>query len=104
MNAIPLTVAAANRVVAKIHRHHGACPPALAYFCVGAVSDGRLCGAAIVGRPANRNSEDGQTAEVLRVATDGTRNACSFLYGVSARAATTLGFARIITYTLDTEA
>jgi hypothetical protein len=98
-----MTTAAANRAVANLHRHHGACPPALVYFCVGAESDGRLCGVAIVGRPANRNSDDGQTAEVLRVATDGTRNACSFLYGACAKAACGIGFARIITYTLDVE-
>lgn len=104
LRAIPLTVAAANRVVKRIHRHHGAVPPALAMFSLGAVDiTGRLCGAAVCGRPSNRNSEDGQTAEVLRLASDGTPNVCSFLYGACARVACDMGFARVITYTLETE-
>jgi hypothetical protein len=37
---------------------------------------------------------------VLRVATDGARNACSFLYGASVRVARALGFEKVITYTL----
>jgi hypothetical protein len=64
---------------------------------------GALRGAAVCGRPANRNSDDGQTAEVLRLASDGTPNVCSFLYGACARVAGDMGFARIITYTLATE-
>ena len=43
------------------------------------------------------------TCEVVRVATDGTPNACSFLYGNAARIARLMGFRRIITYTLDNE-
>jgi hypothetical protein len=43
------------------------------------------------------------TLEVTRLATDGTRNACSFLYGAAARAAFALGYKRIGTYILDTE-
>lgn len=103
LTVIPLTVAAANRVVGKIHRHHAPCPPALVYFACGVAAEGRLCGAALVGRPSNRNSDDGQTGEVLRVATDGTPNAPSALYGACAAAARRIGFARLITYTLDSE-
>ncbi len=62
-----------------------------------------LCGVAVVGRPPNRNNDDGQTAEVLRVATDGTQNACSALYGAAARSSKAMGFSRILTYTLDSE-
>lgn len=100
---IPLTVAAANRVVSRLHRHHGPIPAGLASFAIGAVVEGRLCGVAIVGRPANRNSDDGFTAEVLRVATDGTDNAPSALYGAAARTACAQGYARVITYTLESE-
>lgn len=104
LRCIPVTVAAANRAVKKIHRHHGPVPPALAQFCVGALDEaGKLCGVAICGRPANRNSDDGQTAEVLRVASDGTANVCSFLYGACARIAAAMGYARVISYTLETE-
>jgi hypothetical protein len=58
---------------------------------------------AIIGRPVARGLQDGTTCEVVRVATDGTRNACSFLYGASKRAAQSLGYRRCITYTLATE-
>jgi len=37
------------------------------------------------------------------VATDGTRNACSMLYGAAWRAAKALGYRKLITYTLASE-
>lgn len=43
------------------------------------------------------------TAEVVRVATDGTRNACSMLYGAAWRACRALGYRRLVTYTLPEE-
>ena len=43
------------------------------------------------------------TLEVTRLCTDGTRNACSFLYGACARAVFALGFKRIGTYILKSE-
>ena len=43
------------------------------------------------------------TLEVTRLATDGTRNACSFLYGAAARACFALGYRRIGTYVLKSE-
>jgi hypothetical protein len=56
-----------------------------------------------VGRPVARHLDDGWTVEVNRVATDGTRNACSMLYAASWRAARAMGYRRMVTYTLDTE-
>ena len=47
--------------------------------------------------------DDGLTLEVNRLCTDGTKNACSFLYGAAARAAKVMGYRKIITYILDTE-
>jgi hypothetical protein len=41
--------------------------------------------------------------EVTRVATDGTRNACSCLLGAAAKAAKSMGYARIQTTTLQSE-
>jgi hypothetical protein len=67
------------------------------------VRGGELCGVVIVGRPVARMRDDGLTAEVTRLCTDGTRNACSFLYGKAARAAFAIGFSRIGTYTLPSE-
>lgn len=41
--------------------------------------------------------------EVTRCCTDGTRNACSFLYAAAWRATRALGYRRLITYTLRDE-
>jgi hypothetical protein len=96
-----ITLEEANAFVAKHHRHHGEVVGHL--FSIGAASDGHIVGVAIIGRPVSRHRDDGATAEVSRLCTDGTRNACSFLYGASARAAFALGFKRIGTYILASE-
>ena len=90
----------ANEFVARLHRHHR---PVVGHkFSLGAVA-GELVGVAIVGRPVSRMRDDGSTLEVTRLCTDGTRNACSFLYGASARACFALGYRRIGTYLLASE-
>ena len=72
-------------------------------FRVG-VSDGdKLVGVAQVGRPVSRYLDDGQTLEVIRCCTDGTKNACSFLYSRCARIAEEMGYKKIITYILASE-
>jgi hypothetical protein len=97
----PITLKEANAFVRAHHRHH---PPVRGCVCCVAVSAAdRVCGVAIVGRPKARLSQDGWTAEVTRVATDGTRNACSILYGATWRAARALGYRRLITFTLPEE-
>lgn len=99
----PLDLEEANIFVRQFHRHH---VPVVGHkFSVGAqrVEDGEVCGVAIVGRPVSRMRDDGLTLEVSRLCTDGTKNACSFLYGAAARAAFALGFERIGTYTLPHE-
>ena len=100
---VPLTLPEANTWVARLHRHHAPIPAGFAWWAVGAVADGRPCGAAIAGRPTNRNNDDRQTVEVLRVAADGTPNTCSALLGACARAARAIGARRVLTYTLTTE-
>jgi hypothetical protein len=47
--------------------------------------------------------DDGKTAEVTRLCTDGYINACSFLYGAAARVAKEMGYTKIITYILESE-
>ena len=66
-------------------------------FSLGCMANGHLAGVAIVGRPVSRYLDDGLTLEVNRLCTDGTKNACSFLYGAAARAAKVLGYHRIVT-------
>ena len=89
-------------MVAQWHRHH---KPTRGYrFAIGAEDkEGRLVGAAIVGRPAARNTPQYSVAEVSRLVTDGTKNACSLLYGATARAAEAMGFDRIQTFILEDE-
>ncbi len=97
----PTSIKAARMFVGREHRHNK--PPLGGLFAVGVECDGALVGVAIVGRPIARRLDDGQTAEVTRLATTGEYNACSILYGAARRAAKALGYKRIITYTLATE-
>ena len=91
----------ANAYVMEHHRHHKAVRGHR--FSLACYENGRLCGVAIVGRPRSRRIDQHMTVEVLRLCTDGTRNACSKLYGVCRRAAVALGYDRLITYILDGE-
>lgn len=92
----------ANAFVRRHHRHH---PPVVGHKFSLAVTDqtGLVRGVAIVSRPVARGLDDGWTAEVSRVATDGCRNACSALYGAAWRTAKAMGFRRLVTYTLTSE-
>ena len=97
----PMDLEGANSFVRIHHRHHGAVAGHI--FSIGAASADQIRGVAIVGRPVSRHRDDGITADVTRLCTDGTPNACSFLYGATARAAFALGFKRIGTYILASE-
>ena len=101
LTLIPVPLSEANAFVARHHRHHK--PVTCHKFSIGCMKDGRLAGVAIVGRPVSRYLDDGLTLEVNRLCTDGTPNACSFLYGAAWRAARALGYRKIVTYILDTE-
>lgn len=103
LRARPLTIAQANAHIVAHHRHH---KPVVGHrFSIGAVDEatGTLVGIAVVGRPVARGCDPYAVAEVTRLATDGTRNACSFLYARAARAAEAMGFDKIQTYILDSE-
>jgi len=97
----PCTLKDANTYVAQFHRHN---QPTVGHkYSLSCYDGDRLCGVAIVGRPVARKLDDGMTAEVLRVCTDGTFNACSKLYGACVRVARDMGYRKIITYTLKSE-
>ena len=98
---VSLSLKEANEFVLNIHRHHK--PVHRDKFRVGASVNGKLVGVAQVGRPVSRVLDDGKTVEVVRLATDGTPNVCSYLYSRCARASKELGFKRIITYILESE-
>ena len=98
----PIAFATANTFVAHHHRHSK--PEVGHLYSLGAWADVLdLRGVAIIGRPKARALDDGRTVEVTRVATDGTRNACSQLYGAACREARRRGYKRVVTYTLATE-
>lgn len=99
---VPLTLAQANDMVSRWHRHH---VKVISHrFSLGLVDDeGASRGAAIVGRPVARGVDPYLVAEVTRLVTDGSKNACSMLYGAAARCAQAMGFERIQTYILQSE-
>ncbi len=101
--ATPIRAIDAKAYIAKHHRHHD--PPKVGVIFNIAICDesGKIRGVAMIGRPVSRVLADGYTVEVLRVATDGVRNGCSFLYGMARRIAFDMGFRRLVTYTLPAE-
>lgn len=102
--ATPITITEAQAYVDQHHRHHRAPRGALfAVACVAPLIGDQVLGVAICGRPIARGLVDGFTVEITRCCTDGTKNACSFLYGACRRAAIALGYRRVITYTLADE-
>lgn len=100
----PITLREANAFVETVHRHHG--PTRGHKLSLAVVSGiGQTHGVAILGRPVSRHLDAQGYIEVLRVATDGTPNACSMLYGAARRVAREMGYPaeKIITYTLADE-
>ena len=98
---VPCTIAEAKAFVLEHHRHHR--PPVSGLFALAVAMPDGIRGVAIVGRPVARRMADDWTAEITRVCTDGTRNACSMLYAGAWRAARALGYLKLITYTLESE-
>ena len=97
----PIHLKDANAYVKQFHRHN--IPTVGGKFAISVYDDNRLCGVAICGRPTARRSDDGTTLEIYRCCTDGTRNACSKLYGSACKIGFDMGYKRIITYTLQSE-
>ena len=84
LQLVPVTLSDAHEFVRQYHRHHR--PSIGGLFAVAAASEGAVVGVAVVGRPVARMLRDGWTAEVTRLATDGSRNTCSLLYAAAWRA------------------
>ena len=98
---MPCTFSEAQAFVRENHRHNK--PPVGHKFSIACYEGDRICGVVMVGRPVSRYLDDGLTLEVNRCCTDGTRNACSALYGAAWRAAKAMGYRRLYTYTRETE-
>jgi hypothetical protein len=102
-----VSCADAKAFVVAHHRHN---PPPVSWRWGHAVRNGRdLVGVAMVGRPVARKLDHTRIVEVNRLCVPHTDpkelawNACSMLYGAAAREAKARGFAKIITYTLESE-
>lgn len=101
MRIVPTTLAQANDFVRRFHRHHA---PVISHrWSLGVAEGERLCGVAICGRPRARMLPQYSLLEINRVATDGTKNACSKLYGACAAIAKLMGFDDIETAILAEE-
>uniref|UniRef100_A0A6M3KGF0 N-acetyltransferase domain-containing protein n=1 Tax=viral metagenome TaxID=1070528 RepID=A0A6M3KGF0_9ZZZZ len=101
LKSVPTTLAEANAFVGEVHRHHDEVVGHR--FSFGAEVDGKLVGTVICGRPVAPKTEQYKILEVTRLCTDGTDNACSFLYGAAAKIGKIMGFKRVQTFILPTE-
>lgn len=101
MKIQPVTFKQACEFINKHHRHHRATVGCK--FCIGLFDGNVLVGVSVCGRPVSRHLDDGLTCEINRLCTDGTKNACSMLYGASCRVAKAMGYKKIITYILESE-
>jgi hypothetical protein len=100
VQVVHLELTEANAFVEENHRHHRRIQGHR--FSLGAEKKGVLVGVAIVGRPVGGQHQK-DWVEVTRLCTDGTPNACSFLYAAAAKAARALGYYRIQTFILQEE-
>lgn len=103
----PISKTEARRLVNEWHRHNEAPTEMQVSFVVALWDDDEVIAVATAGRPVARGLDDGLTLEVSRIAvrpgTDISVNANSRLYGAFRRVASSLGYRRLVTYTLQTE-
>lgn len=101
MEIRPITLRQASDFIDKYHRHHRATVGHK--FSIGLFEGEKMIGCAVCGRPVSRHFDNGLICEINRLCTNGTRNACSMLYGACCRVAKEMGYKKIITYTLASE-
>ena len=101
LKIIPLSLKEANELVERLHRHHKRVVGHK--ISVGVEQEGQVVGAVILGRPVARAIDYRKTIEVTRLVTDGTKNACSFLYAAGVRLAKAMGYEVVQTYILKDE-
>ena len=98
----PITYREACEFIVRFHRHH--LPPQGWKFGIAVNNGEKVVGVITIGRPVARMLDNGWTLEVTRCCTDGTQHAASMLYGAAWRAVKAMGYKRLITYTLESEA
>lgn len=97
----PIPLKDAGRFVGKEHRHNKAMHAAR--WALACFAGERLVGVVVVGNCVARMLLHPRRFEVVRLATDGTPNACSYLYGAAIRTARAMGVWSLKTYTLASE-
>jgi hypothetical protein len=97
----PCELKTANEFIVALHRHHR---PVIGHrFSISCWIGDKMVGVACVGRPVARMTDASKVLEVTRLCTDGTKNACSFLYSAAARIGKEMGYERIQTFILQEE-
>lgn len=104
LRIVPTNITKARAFVRLHHSHLDA--PVSGLLAAAVASEGVIVCVAMLSRPVARAlSAGGATAEVSRVASDGTtEHAASMCLGAITRAALTLGYQRLVSYTLLGEA
>lgn len=101
MKLVPATVRTAQAFIKEHHRHLPKVQGGL--FAVACADDsGEVLGVVLAANPPRVWQGSGRVV-ISRVATDGSENACSMLYGAICRAAKALGYREAWTYTLPDE-
>lgn len=98
---IPISIKDANAFVIRHHRHNS--KVRAAKYCIAALKNNTIVGVLVASIPNSRLLNDRLTIEFVRVCTDGTKNAISFLVSKGRRIAQSMGYQKIITYTLQEE-
>lgn len=104
LHIVPIRISKAKLHIKAFHRHHP--PPVGGLFAIGvAVEGGSVVGVAVVGRPVSRKLDDGWTVEITRLCVEplAPMGACSKLIAACRKAAKSLGYRRLFTYTLPEE-
>lgn len=101
LRAFPISIRDANAFVRAHHRHHKDVTGGK--FAIAAKLGGRVVGVVIAGRPKARHDQAKGFGEVTRVCTDGTPNACSFLYARARRVMQLMGYEKFVTFILENE-
>lgn len=99
---IPITFRQACDFINEHHRHHIA--PQGMKFALGISNGQKLVGVLTAGRPVSRHRDDGLTLEITRLSVNAAYiHLCSKLYAAARRIAREMGYAVLITYTLEEE-
>lgn len=101
---VPVGLREANEAVERLHRKLGQVQGHKFALGLRRGVDEDLVGVAVCARPVARHLDDGLTAEVRRVAVDpSVVNGCTKLLGAVAKAASAMGYRRLVTYTSEDE-